>query len=415
MPSKLIVHRTDISIDKAPHRFAISGPIGPVKNSRGADFARSDTLIVVGGINDCVTKTTAEKPQVIPQDSSKKANARLPTSLSLQYFPTKLSTKDAARSDIQPSPGSRVAPKRLKKTLFNSFLPKPLFVSRSPLTLKYNAKEAKQNENLAADKPNLEASCETKLSSKVPRSRTMHALQELKNSVSRPSNLSSTFSTFLIEKPDTPPKENDGIDMAVPNRREYIMQKTRTPPNWSPRQPIPQLQLGQVDTAQPSAYWTGRFVALHDRFSTEHMNYVMPNVSTPPSTPCSSGYLRRASQASAQSDINSYTEPPNHLQNDMDLCRRVFAHLASYCVTGEALQSLRRWQEDYARRRNRPQLLPEGCHVQSRGIVSRLFGSSGRHPDRLGQAFLEEAYYSNASNAFGFTNHETEARYLNFR
>ncbi|KAK3181618.1 hypothetical protein K4F52_006996 [Lecanicillium sp. MT-2017a] len=306
MPSKLIVHRTDISIDKAPHRFAISGPIGPVKNSRGADFARSDTLIVVGGINDCVTKTTAEKPQVIAQDSSKKANARLPTSLSLQYFPTKPSTKDAARSDIQPSPGSRVAPKRLKKTLFNSFLPKPLFVSRSPLTLKYNAKEAKQNENLAADKPNREASCETKLSSKVPRSRTMHALQELKNSVSRPSNLSSTFSTFLIEKPDTPPKENDGIDMAVPNRREYIMQKTRTLPDWSPRQPIPQLQPGQVDTAQPSAYWTGRFVALHDRFSTEHMNYVMPNVSTPPSTPCSSGYLRRASQASAQSDAKRY-------------------------------------------------------------------------------------------------------------
>ena len=417
VPSKFNVQSPNIAIDAKLRRLAISGPIGPVKNSRGADFARSDTLIVVSAINDCVTETDTSKEtqQASPDSVSKKTEQSQISDDRLQQSSTTTVSTAVSALESAGSRGDHEPPKLLKKTLFNSFIPKPHLASVSSLTLKYTAKDAKQNENFTADKLSIDAASAPKLGAKVPKSRTMTALQELKNSVSRPSNLSSTVSTFFNSKPDTPPAETDEVSMAALNRKGFIVEESRAPTNWSPRPVAPELLPGQVDTAQPSAYWTGRFVALHDRFSTEHMNYVMPNVSTPPSTPSSSGYLRRASHASRDSDVNSYSDPPNHLQNDIDLCRRVFTHLASMCVTGEARQSLRRWQEDYARRRNRPQLLPEGCAVQNKGIVSRLFGSRARQPDRMGQAFLEEAYYSNASNAFGFTTHGTEARYLNFR
>lgn len=418
VPSKLNVHNPNLAIDAKLRRLAISGPIGPVKNSRGADFCRSDTLIVVSAINDCVTEadTTKENQNVSHESLAKKTEeSQVCDDRFHQSSTTTLSTTTNSAVERPESRDNHEPPKLLKKTLFNSFIPKPHLASMSSLTLKYTIKDAKQYENFAADKLCRDEGSAPKLGPKVPKSRTMTALQELKNSVSRPSNLSSTVSTFFASKPDTPPADNDVINMASLNRRDFIVEESRAPTNWSPRAVAPELLPGQVDTAQPSAYWTGRFVALHDRFSTEHMSHVMPNVSTPPSTPSSSGYLRRASQASRDSDVNSYSDPPNHLQNDIDLCRRVFSHLTSMCVTGEARQSLRRWQEDYARRRNRPQLLPEGCAVQNKGIVSRLFGSRARQPDRMGQAFLEEAYYSNASNAFGFTTHGTEARYLNFR
>ncbi|KAK3381739.1 hypothetical protein B0H63DRAFT_546388 [Podospora didyma] len=63
------------------------------------------------------------------------------------------------------------------------------------------------------------------------------------------------------------------------------------------------------------------------------------------------------------------------LTNDDSRCRRVFVHLEALCVTDEARQSLREWQQDYARRTKREVLLPRGGTMDDR--------KSGRLVERL--------------------------------
>ena len=80
----------------------------------------------------------------------------------------------------------------------------------------------------------------------------------------------------------------------------------------------------------------------------------------------------------------------NLLLDDDNRCRRIFLHLEALCVTAEARRSLHVFQQEYARKQKKPDLLPSGGTMEDRGFVSRLFSgrrslgpSAGNVPARL--------------------------------
>lgn len=157
--------------------------------------------------------------------------------------------------------------------------------------------------------------------------------------------------------------------------------------------------------SQPSAYWTGRFVSLHDKFQSEaltpknmqslilahsqrnkemnsqrsrqshpsEVRYSRYNTRLPPSA-TSAAILQQTSgnmaQAIAQADATL-------LLDDDERCKRVFLHLEAFCATDEARISLRTWQREYARKTGREKLLPKGSVMQDRhsgSYISRIMG-----------------------------------------
>ncbi|KAJ1337806.1 hypothetical protein MN608_00662 [Microdochium nivale] len=64
------------------------------------------------------------------------------------------------------------------------------------------------------------------------------------------------------------------------------------------------------------------------------------------------------------------------LEDEDVRCRRVFQHLETMCKTSEARKSLRAWQQAYARRVGKENLLPAGGSMEDRGWVGRLLSSS---------------------------------------
>lgn len=159
-----------------------------------------------------------------------------------------------------------------------------------------------------------------------------------------------------------------------------------------------------VYTAQPSAYWTGRFVALRDRFRSDALSpknmqsllYEQPNraqalshqrqerrkkdddknhrfnTRLPPSV-TSAAILQHS-----RGGRLDYTEVLA-LNDDEERCRRVFVHLEAFCATDEARRSLRHWQQDYARKTGRKELLPEGGSMDTRfgggSYFTRIMGA----------------------------------------
>lgn len=156
-----------------------------------------------------------------------------------------------------------------------------------------------------------------------------------------------------------------------------------------------------VYEAQPSAYWTGRFVALRDRFQSESLlprnmeslihvhaehtaaaihqqarerrklppnknkdtrRYPRFNTRLPPSA-SSAAILQREASERRLADATL-------LLDDEERCRRVFIHLEAFCATDEARRSLRLWQQDYARKTGRKKLLPEGGSMDERAAGS---------------------------------------------
>lgn len=158
--------------------------------------------------------------------------------------------------------------------------------------------------------------------------------------------------------------------------------------------------------SQPSAYWTGRFVSLHDKFQSEALTpnnmhsvilahsarnkdmttqrnrqsipldprYTRYNTRLPPSA-TSAAILQQTggnmADAIAQADVAL-------LLDEDERCKRVFVHLEAFCATDEARASLRLWQQDYARKTGRKKLLPKGGAMQDRqsgSYISRIMGA----------------------------------------
>lgn len=158
-----------------------------------------------------------------------------------------------------------------------------------------------------------------------------------------------------------------------------------------------------VYDAQPSAYWTGRFVALRDKFQSESLapRNMQPLFHAHTEHVASINHQdreRRKIQRNKNNDNHHYPRfntrlPPSAtssailqretggerrltdaalLLDDDERCRRVFVHLEAFCATDEARKSLRLWQQDYARKTGRKKLLPEGGSMDERAVGSYL-------------------------------------------
>ncbi|KAI0105132.1 hypothetical protein GGR51DRAFT_521007 [Nemania sp. FL0031] len=197
----------------------------------------------------------------------------------------------------------------------------------------------------------------------------------------------------------------------------------------------------QIYTAQSSMYWTGRFIALQDRFQSEAltpanlsmlvhahaerslipmaqpslassatMSCIAPaaksnlnlkptrtvTISTSPSKSHPKRPLRVGPRAipklsqsttTVASNLPPYGAAAALLVDDDNRARRIFLHLDSLCATNEARMSLRQWQQSYARRTGKESLLPEGGTMQERTrertwVGRLLIGSGGGHSRR---------------------------------
>lgn len=152
-----------------------------------------------------------------------------------------------------------------------------------------------------------------------------------------------------------------------------------------------------VYTEQPSAYWTGRFVSLHDKFQTEcliHQNllslvnaqselaiarnkqrqpqilqdtrYSRYNTRLPPSATSAAILQQTGGGGIGTRGLTAQALDAALLLDDDERCRRVFAHLEALCATDEARKSLLAWQQDFARKTGRKKLLPRGGTMEDR-------------------------------------------------
>ncbi|KAJ9142446.1 hypothetical protein NKR23_g7245 [Pleurostoma richardsiae] len=249
---------------------------------------------------------------------------------------------------------------------------------------------------------------------RIAKSRTFGVLSSLSLSFSR-SSLSNIANNSTGRKPSSSsissseaPKTKTRLPRAsLPSSRTMPSMEQRPsarPPTTNPR---------LITSAQPSAYWSGRFTALHDRFLNELLTprnlqtladahaeeYGIPDPPPPPpasrfGSSSSSRHDARIPPSATSSAILQRRQTPGEfrsvgqqsadaLNDDDSRCRRVFLHLQRACVTGEARQSLHEWQQAYARKTGRRALLPEGGTMEERGLVARWFGVGKRGGKRM--------------------------------
>ncbi|KAF3761677.1 hypothetical protein M406DRAFT_74624 [Cryphonectria parasitica EP155] len=241
----------------------------------------------------------------------------------------------------------------------------------------------------------------------LPKSRTLNVFSSISHSLSRSSlipsrrtNCSSKASASSLSvntavwAPPTPIGLPSALSPKVKgSRRSLGSHKSEVP--FSPDPCI-------VYEAQSSAYWAGRFMSLHDRFQSEVLSpksmqslisthsqrmqdvsqrsqqarvsnarYTRLNTRLPPSA-TSAAILQQTSGNMANAIANADAAL---LLDDDELCKRVFVHLEAFCATDEARQSLRTWQQDYARKTGRKKLQPrDGIteELNTTSLISRL-------------------------------------------
>ncbi|KAI6586142.1 hypothetical protein MCOR14_007149 [Pyricularia oryzae] len=180
-----------------------------------------------------------------------------------------------------------------------------------------------------------------------------------------------------------------------------------------------------VAHAQPTSYWAGRFLSLHDRFHSEVLSpsnlemmvkaqaslstlenesrkpalqrttvtssSTLPDISLPimprkfsTNLPLSSSTILPSTETLAENHNDESISKAALLEDEENRCRRIFLHLESLCLTREARASLHTFQQLYARKMRRPGLLPDGGTMEDRSLISRLIvggrktsGSSG--------------------------------------
>ena len=399
-------------------RPIISAPIGPIKNSRGPDFSRSETFVIVDEIKDCVSPSKRNKARAI--------SARFPIE-PLPGKPTVAKSTVTASKTFQ-APLGRNSAKHLRKVSDN-VLTKcslPQLKASSTVALLPHTESPEQDENtpLGAHISKPRAAPQSKL----PKSRTMTALQELKSSISRPSLNARVDITY--NEPDTsilPSSPFTNIPLTSSTLRLREASHTPSAPRSSPSC-APQMDHLRIREAQPSAYWCGRFLSLYDKFSTEALKPV----------PMGSAALKL--QKDADKSVSPSEQPRNRLRNhttqlplstttpsltqaactpttiprvseEDERIRRVFRHLEIQCETDEARSSLRDWQQAYARHHKRPRLHPPGQSTDSRNIVSRLFsGAQKTKTGRQSLATLREPSSSRRPAKRVATDHTAAAR-----
>lgn len=399
-------------------RPSISSPIGPVKNSRGPDFTRSETLIIVERIKDCSSSSSSSgEPLPRGKEATAKKTRRLSASFqnndgSLVSSPTTSGSKVNAMTKCEvPQQPSMYTP---LQTISNPKIRLPLSSTLSNIPrLQTKGVQDENRPPVAFDGSSSVVSVSTAATkSKLPKSRTMSVLHDLKATISRPSLTtarsirSRDFDSFSSRKTSNSsttsffPQSSSKIRLPRPSLTSLAQSSTSS----SPELPSPL----HIATAQPSAYWSGRFMALHDRFAAEALlsdsectlmtastELYVQKASTP-DHPKAKSNSDRPTHLSHSTTTSALTNTPltsysSSSTNEDARCRRAFLYLETLCTTIEAKNSLHDWQQSYARRNGRPDLLPQGGSIEGRGIMSRIFGTGARKNDRRSVSALKEA------------------------
>ncbi|KAH8164973.1 hypothetical protein CIB48_g3257 [Xylaria polymorpha] len=231
----------------------------------------------------------------------------------------------------------------------------------------------------------------------IPRSRTFNVFSNLTASLSRASlgQLTGSDSRRTSTSSKSTVRRDNTLYMNSQSASSNSSQALLNPA-------VETINYHQIYTAQSSAYWAGRFMALQDRFQSEtllpenlttlvhaHAEHSLipiaqPSLASsattscipspakpmdPPTTstsPCKSRKPSTKPQQKYQSDTaaarvsqsTTFVAPSQHpfktpavlLVDEDARTRRVFSHLNTLCATSEAHRSLRSWQQDYARR-----------------------------------------------------------------
>ncbi|KAI0129610.1 hypothetical protein BJ170DRAFT_593163 [Xylariales sp. AK1849] len=168
----------------------------------------------------------------------------------------------------------------------------------------------------------------------------------------------------------------------------------------------------QIDGAPNSAYWTGRFMSLQDRFRNEMLHpdnlttlvnaqaersVVSDQAATNVPGSASNPNLLRAKAKKHRYSISNSTIASRDkskdsrnsigaalLEDEENRARRVLLHLEALCTTSEARRSLHNWQQSYARRVGKEELLPRGGTLEDKGWMGRLLGRSSQDAGKRG-------------------------------
>ncbi|RGP63837.1 hypothetical protein FLONG3_9731 [Fusarium longipes] len=377
-------------------RPVISGPIGPVKNSRGPDFVRSDTLIIVPTIKDCCSDDSlSDKENAEAKKTTRRISASFSTHGSLTSPPTV--AKSALTATVSHQSLLSTAPiKPLPTTLsFTNFSRKTL-ANSSSFGIYASVESFTQDENVPPpdhkEAAPAESNSQLTKKSRLPKSRTLTVLSEIKTSISRPSmNVKSSSPRPLADQSrKTSASSTSSLFTSSTSRlRLPVSSLTSASRSSSASTTVTELLTdpNQITTSQPSAYWSGRFVSLHDRFLAEEFNsedvfssdssfgsgfqaFTMKTdrvaVNSRPT------HLSHSTTTSALTNLTG-TKPRNKPSTKDARCMHIFQHLESLCATSEARRSLLAWQQTYARRMNKPHLLPQGGSMENKSLMGRIF------------------------------------------
>ncbi|KAL0766929.1 hypothetical protein CaCOL14_010500 [Colletotrichum acutatum] len=224
---------------------------------------------------------------------------------------------------------------------------------------------------------------------RLPKSRTFTVLSNLTSSLSRTSLSSFTGS------------DRKASHQTVASRKTSSSSTlTTTIPTRTPTPMTPEVNPLIITTAQPSAYWSGRFMSLQDRFQGESLQEQTLSIFVTAHASKASilAQQRAAYQGRGNLPLSTTTaldrygtaaiQEAKRLSDEDNRSLRIFLHLQALCGTPEAKRSLQAWQEAYARRMGRSVLLPEGANPD-RGFVARLFSGSGGGRRSFGSSQLE--------------------------
>ena len=240
-------------------RPVISAPMGPIKNSRGPDFSRSKTFVIVDGIKDCVSPVKKEARRTISAGYRREA---------LSSKPTVAESDVVAKTGIQ-APLCRRSANELRKASREASpkLPKPSLKTSSTFTVMPRI-ESPPDENTPPS--HFVSRTKPASPSKIPMSRTMNVLHDLKTSISRTSLNTRAGPTKIPDQASSASSRSTVMPSLSSKLRLPSASQTSLCP--SPRSCTPEPDPFCVDEAQPSAYWSGRFMSLWDKFSSELLN-----------------------------------------------------------------------------------------------------------------------------------------------
>ena len=333
--------------------------------------------MVVEGINDCASTS----PGIVLTDSpargkTRRISASFPNTETSCASPiTDKSSMIATATTNSDKSIKKVRPWRKPSLLAMSL--KPLLKSSSTYMLLLATEDTENAPSITTGEGE-NNSTEGRLISKLPKSRTMTRLHELKKSISRQTLANRCTNVELPRQPSarkvTSFQKPSKADLDSPSSISEDASSTSTPSTAASFFSAP--DIGGVDTPQSSAYWTGRFVALHDRFSYENIAKACKSSQQRSlDATCQSrlptrtsrvlqgadnnlANLKQSNTTMALTEVQSSERCTN--QDEDSKCIKIFQELDSLCTTSAAKESLCAWQLAFARRHRRPKLIPEG-------------------------------------------------------